>query len=646
MVVELKNPEQPPKETSTVPEQSFEKAPSSWQEPPTPEQTSPVPEQSFEKAPSSLQEPPIPKQISPVPEKPFEKAPSSWQPPKNTTPVSFEETPSSVKVPFKKPARVLEQASEEASSLGKVFPKKKPPTMPEQAFEETPSSEKVSPRKKSARIPEKSSEVTLPSSWKEPPKKSIEKKAPSAWERPLVKAISPKPSRDTCWMCGRYHQRDEDEGCRADRKVVEAPKSRPGWGSTIDSQNDWDWRNEWNGQANGWSDGETTKLEPKGHYSTKGGYASKEHQTAKDSQNRDKNGAGYVNRQSEGAIVEAATRSKKSKKERTQKESTPNGRLERVKVVSEDSAMAPRSDGAKSLMFKADGNHFGQYYEDKLDGVKKLSEDTLHMIFSYVADGLMPEDQMKMKNVHIGSNFRLDASFTSIRYRRLKSVLRSCRYWRHLSQHIVYKYVNLDQFCNFKGFVRTISEDAELGKMVRAVKINIQGGASYISHDNRPSRQELSEMPKSSDSAQLFTVMMESCPELQILSANMYGAIRGFNFVLTKFLKMREIQIMDDSSKGMVAHNLWKNLGNYPNLEKFRIFHSEENGATNFDTLKLPPKDFFNKTSTTFLLKALTMERAPELSDKILGIFASRLKQLTNLVIVDCKLVTSAGASA
>lgn len=555
-----------------------------------------------------------------------------------------------MKVSSKKPAWTLEQSCEETLPPGKASSKKKSPTMPEQTFEETSSSEKVSPRKRSARVPEKSSEVTL---WKEPPKKlppaiekSLEKKAPSAWERPLVKAISPKPSRDTCWMCGGYHQRDEGKGCGADRKVVEAPKSKPGWGSTIDSRDDWDWRNEWNGQANGWSDGETTKPEPKKRYPTKERFASKEHQTAKDSQNRDKNGAGHVNRQSEGVIVKVATQSKKSKKERTQKEPAPNGRLERAEVVSEDSARAPRSDGAKSLMFKADGNHFGQYYEAKLDGVRKLSEDTLHMIFSYVADGLMPEDQMKMKNVHIGSNFRLDASFTSTRYRRLKSVLRSCRYWRHLSQHIVYKYVNLDQFCNFKGFVRTISEDAELGKMVCAVKINIQGGASYISHDNRPSRQELSEMPKSSDSAQLFTAMMESCPELQILSANMYGAIRGFNFVLTKFLKMREIQIMDDSSKGMVAHNLWKNLGNYPNLEKFRIFHSEENGATNFDTLKLPPKDFFNKTNPTFVLKALTMERSPELSDKILGIFASRLKQLTNLVIVDCKLVTSAGASA
>lgn len=519
---------------------------------------------------------------SPIPEQSPGRAPSLWQEP-------LEESP------------VLEQSSEKVMPSCEESPKK-PPLIGESPFE----------------------------------------KNPSAWERPLVKATTPKPSRDTCWMCGRHHQRDENEECGAGRKAAQAAKSRNGWASTIDSHNDWDWRNEWNGHANEWSDGEATKPETNKHNRKKEKQTSKESQTAKDSQSRDKNGVGNVNRQSEGEVVEPAKRNKKHKKKRTQKESSSNGRVE---AVSEDSE-TPRSDESKSLMFKADGNHFGKYYEDTLGDIRNLSEDTLHMIFSYVADGLMPEDQMKMKNVHIGSNFRLDASFTTTRYRRLKSVLRSCRYWRHLSQRIVYKYINLDQFCNFKGFVRTISEDAELGKMVCAIKINIQGGASYMSHDNRLSKQELSEMSKSSDSAQLFTTMMESCPELQILSANMYGAIRGFNFVLTKFPKMREMQIMDHSSKGMVAHNLWENLGNYPNLEKFRIFHSEENGATNFDTLKLlPPKYLFNKRSTAFLLKALTMERAPELSNKIIGVFASGLKQLTNLVIVDCKLVTSAGMS-
>lgn len=517
--------------------------------------------------------------------------------------------------------------------------------IPEQPLERTPSLWQEPPRK--SPVLEQSLEKAMPS-WEESPKKSPLmgespfEKNPSAWERPLVRATSPKPSQDTCWMCGRHHQRDENEECGAGRKAAQAAKSRNGWASTIDSHDNWDWRNEWNGHANGWSDGETTKPETNRRNRKREKQTPKEPQTAKDSQSRDKNGVGNVNRQPDGEVVELAKRKKKHKKERIQKEPSSNGRVE---AVSEDSE-TPRSDGPKSLMFKADGNHFGKYYDGTPGDIRNLSEDTLHMIFSYVADGLMPEDQMKMKNVHIGSNFRLDASFTTTRYRRLKSVLRSCRYWRHLSQRIVYKYINLDQFCNFKGFVRAISEDAELGKMVCAVKINIQGGASYMSHDNRLSKQELPEMPKSRDSAQLFTTMMESCPELQILSANMYGAIRGFNFVLTKFPKMREIQIMDHSSKGMVAHNLWENLGNYPNLEKFRIFHSEENGATNFDTLKLlPPKYLFNKRSTEFLLKALTMERAPELSDKIIGVFASGLKQLTNLVIVDCKLVTSAGMS-
>lgn len=607
-----------------MPEQSFEKTLPSPEEPP---KKPPMPEKSFEKTPPSLEEPLVRK--PPILEQSFKKTlPSLEETPNNPprTPEQFlEKTLPSLGVPLVK--KSPSQSSKKTLSTLEES-KRGPLQIPVQHPEKTPSSREESPKKKNPPMTEK----------------PFGKKTPSAWEKPLVKATSPKPNRDTCWMCGRHHQRGEDEECGTGPKTFEVVKSRHGWASTIDSHNDWDWRNEWNEHTNGWSDVETVQPEPRGCSLAKEKRTSKEPRAAKDSHNRDKNSGGHVNRQSEGEVVEPANR-KWRKKEHIQKESSPNKRVERVEAVSENFAEAPGSDGPKSVMFKADGNHFGQYYEKRLGGVRKLSEDTLHMIFSYVADGLMPEDQMKMKNVHIGSNFRLDASFTTTRYRRLKSVLRSCRYWRHLSQHIVYKYVNLDQFCNFKGFVRTISEDAELGKMVCAIKINIQGGVSYASHDNRLSRQELSEMPKSSDSAQLFTVMMESCPELQILSANMYGAIRGFNFVLTKFPKMREVQIMDDSSKGMVAHNLWRNLGNYPNLEKFRIFHSEENGATNFDSLKLPPRDLFNSRSTELVLKALTMERAPELSDKILGIFASRLKQLTNLVIVDCKLVTSAGTS-
>ncbi|KAH0602267.1 uncharacterized protein H6S33_009877 [Morchella sextelata] len=315
----------------------------------------------------------------------------------------------------------------------------------------------------------------------------------------------------------------------------------------------------------------------------------------------------------------------------------------KAESVPDEPLEAPKFDGPKSVMVRADRSHIGRYSDGAVTGIRKLSEDTLTTIFSYLADGLMPEDQMETKNVHIGNSFKFDTSFTTTRYRRLRAVLRSCHYWRHLGQQIVCKYVNLNKLPSFERFVRTISEDEELGNMVRAIKVNIHGGASYMAHDRSPSKQ-LAEMPKVSDLAQLFTRMMQSCPQLQVLSVNMHGAIMGFNLVFEKFPMMREIQIKDDKSKGIVAHNIWINLSrNYPNLENFRIFHCQENAATNFNNLK-NSKIFQLKGGNEIILKALTMERCPEISDRSLAALCPKLKNLTTLVIVDCKLVTSGGS--
>lgn len=581
-----------------------------------------------------MKEPPKKKAPPTVTQPPKGEArPVSKDPPKKTVPpiaiksLKEEARPRSVDLPKKAvPPIALQFPKEEARPISGDHPKKiVPPTIERPIKGETRLVAKELPRKVASLVADK----------------TLEKKIPSAWKTPLIKTAPLKATQEICWLCRSHHQRDGD--CKANSEAIEAGKSGGRWASMIDRSNDWGYRGDEN--INGWSDDDSGVAIPESKKSSpaKPKRASGGPRPVKDSQNQDKNVAEEEAAEPTKETLRGCRKEKKKKKERTPKKPRTNGKAEKKQPASEDSPGASRTDGPKSMLLKTNRNHFGKYYDTEIGGIKKLSEDTLHMIFSYVADGLMPEDQMKMKNVHIGSNFRLDASFTTTRYRRLKSAILSCRYWRNLCQHIVYKYVNLDQFGSFKRFVHTISEDPELGRMVHAIKINIQGGASYTTHDNRPSRQELSEMPKSSDSAQLFTSMMENCPELQILSVNMYGAIRGFNFVFTKFLKMREMQIMDDSSKGMVVDNLWKSLDNYPNLEKFKIFHSEENGSMNFDSLKILPRNILSKGSAAMVLKALTMERAPELSDKILGIFASRLKQLTHLVIVDCKLVTSAG---
>lgn len=461
-----------------------------------------------------------------------------------------------------------------------------------------------------------------------PPHPRVEKENPKG-------ESSTTPQKKTCWLCGGNH------GGPCQASGLASSKTRRNQAND-DDVGTWDFQ----GINKQWSDDEAIEKQAARKTGKKNKSRNRKAHAARDLPDQDDNGGVPLGKfMGTEAVQSIKLAPKKRERKKNPKEGVSlNGNVERAESVPEELFESPKFDGPKSIMVRADRSHIGRYSDGAITGIRKLSEDVLTTIFSYLADGLMPEEQMETKNVHIGNSFKFDTSFTTTRYRRLRAVLRSCHYWRHLGQQIVCKYVNLNKLPSFERFVRTISEDEELGNMVRAIKVNIHGGASYMAHDRRPPKQ-LAVMPKVSDLAQLFTRMMQSCPQLQVLSVNMHGAIMGFNLVFEKFPMMREIQIKDDRSKGIVAQNIWTNLSrNYPNLENFRIFHCQENAATNFDNLKIPPKLFQLKGGNEIILKALTMERCPEISDRSLAALCPKLQNLTTLVIVDCKLVTSGGS--
>ncbi|KAI5852935.1 hypothetical protein DFP73DRAFT_534593 [Morchella snyderi] len=485
-----------------------------------------------------------------------------------------------------------------------------------------------------------STSVRIPDNAPISPPKWVENAKVTPSPYPRVAKENPKggpsttPQTKTCWLCGGNH------GGPCEANVLVSSKTRRNQVNDNDNGT-WDYQ----GINKPWSEDEVTEKQEARKTGKKSKCRIRKAHAARDLPDQDDNGGVLLGKfmGTEAAQPTKLVPKKREKKKTTRGGVVLNGGVERAESAPEELLEAPKFDGPKSVMARADRSHIGRYSDGAVTGIRKLSEDNLTTIFSYLADGLMPEDQMETKNVHIGNSFKFDTSFTTTRYRRLRAVLRSCHYWRHLGQQIVCKYVNLNKLPSFELFVRTISEDEELGNMVRAIKVNIHGGASYMAHDRRASKQ-VAEMPKVGDLAQLFIRMMHSCPQLQVLSVNMHGAIMGFNLVIERFPMMREIQIKDDRSKGIVARNIWINLArNYPNLENFRIFHCQENAATNFDNLKFSPKFFQLKGGNEIILKALTMERCPEISDKGLAALCPKLKNLTTLVIVDCKLVTSGG---
>ena len=243
---------------------------------------------------------------------------------------------------------------------------------------------------------------------------------------------------------------------------------------------------------------------------------------------------------------------------------------------------------------------------------------------------------MSSAKIRAGSNFDPAHFETKKRHRNLRALQRTCKSLAAVVQEIVFRYVGLTKYSAIVNFVKVINEYPHLARHVQAVKFQV------VKTPVRDSKEKMHHDIIGS----MMIVLLESCTELQILSVEMPHALYGFGAITGQFPNMREIQIKDWGSPGMVLPRMWSNLGLFENLVKFKIIHAEENDYRDFTPLELPG----HRMSLTIQrlpkkLKTLIMENAPELSDRYLEVICTHCPELETLYVVNCKLVTTVGMS-
>ncbi|KAL7275458.1 hypothetical protein RUND412_001586 [Rhizina undulata] len=277
-------------------------------------------------------------------------------------------------------------------------------------------------------------------------------------------------------------------------------------------------------------------------------------------------------------------------------------------------------------------------------GIHAFPTEILDNIFNYLADGILADEQMPIKDYNNGYTFETDGRLNIRRNYRLCSVIKTCRLWRIIGQNIIYKVIHITNLDQLESLVNTILHDSALGEMVQAIRINLKQTLPNMSWRNQGTdyRFRDSASPTPEGTGELFFNLMINTPHVQVLSANMYGCAIGFEQPDGFYSGMRDLQIKDDNRDLALFKNFWRNLKRYPNLQRLKVCHPDQN--TEFDRFEIhlsTLKGVFDHGYPT--LTSLTFESAPEISDAILLPLVQRLPKLEKLAILDCKLVTSGG---
>ncbi|RPA97862.1 hypothetical protein L873DRAFT_1094292 [Choiromyces venosus 120613-1] len=304
-------------------------------------------------------------------------------------------------------------------------------------------------------------------------------------------------------------------------------------------------------------------------------------------------------------------------------------------------ASVSRTRNSPRFRNKGDAYHHG--------GIRKLPREVLHAIFSYAADGVLPEVQVKAKDLTYGCNFEVPSTFNKIRYKGLWSMLRTCHYWRDLGREILYKYVNLSEWSTLELFARTVSRDHEIGALVRSLRISVPQftpQSSYQSYNNRDRNSRIV-ATEQVDGFQLLPDIVQRCPLIHVMSIDMPNAVPAFNKLVSmqKLPNLREIQIKDGGERIATGERVWENMiRNAPDLKKLVITQDQDLSLRNAPTMiKIPDNIFHGEQASTFRLTQIHLTRSYEITDGILLLLSGKLSNLKDLDIVDCPLVTSRG---
>ncbi|CUS11707.1 unnamed protein product [Tuber aestivum] len=282
-------------------------------------------------------------------------------------------------------------------------------------------------------------------------------------------------------------------------------------------------------------------------------------------------------------------------------------------------------------------------------GIKKLPDEVLHAIFSFAADGVLPEVQVKTKDLTYGCGFEAPSTFNKVRYKGLWSVLRTCHHWRTLSQEILYKYVNLSDWSNLELFARTVSHNQDMGALVRSLRISVRPfspQASYKSYNNRD-RNSRAAVVEQVDAFHLLSDILGGCSLIHVMSIDMPNAVPAFNKLVSMqgFPNLREIRMKDGGGRIATGERVWENIiRNTPELKKLVITQDQDLSLRNAPTvIRIPENIFHSEKESAFKLTQIRLTRSYEISDDMLLLLCGKLRNLNDLDIVDCPLVTSRG---
>jgi len=282
-------------------------------------------------------------------------------------------------------------------------------------------------------------------------------------------------------------------------------------------------------------------------------------------------------------------------------------------------------------------------------GIRKLPDEVLHAIFSYAADGVLPEVQVKTKDLTYGYSFEAPSTFNKIRYKGLCSVLRTCHRWRTLGQEILCKYVNLSEWSSLELFARTVSQNQNIGALVRSLRISVRPlnpQASYQNYNNRD-RNSRTIPVEQVDTLRLLSDIMQGCSLIHVMSIEMPNVVPAFNKLVSmqKFPNLREVRMRDGGERIATGERVWENIiRNTPELKKLVITQDQDLSLRNAPTIiRIPENIFHSEKASTFKLTQIHLTRSYEITDDILLLLCRKLSSLNDLLIIDCPLVTSKG---
>ncbi|KAI5816222.1 hypothetical protein BZA77DRAFT_65514 [Pyronema omphalodes] len=278
----------------------------------------------------------------------------------------------------------------------------------------------------------------------------------------------------------------------------------------------------------------------------------------------------------------------------------------------------------------------------------RLPVEILESIFKFASNEFSSQRDVKSKDIVAGYEWTCEEAVedTQRRANELSGVVASCRLFHDVAQQYIYRNIAVDSFQSLKRLTIGLLAKPELAKHVHSLRIAMdQSSISFKSYGRFRYMYESEEKkapPTLTDFTSAFVLVMEACPNLQVVTCKMWGSALGLGCLEGNWPNLRELCVRDELSLGMVIPGLWNKLSCFPALKKFRLAHADANVCHNFDALQIPGILDTIRPPKFVHLRDICIERAAEVTDESLLRVCSQL-QLSRLAVLDCKLVTSGG---